>query len=110
MSIRRSWFVGIILVALATAFTGCGKKEPTGKPGDAISVDTPKLRREFANAQPDQKTLVDQAIMAIRYGKNEEAVAALEKLVASPGLNDSQKKALTDTVEQIKKLPARSAQ
>jgi predicted small lipoprotein YifL len=90
MSTKIKWTVGIILMAASLAFTGCGKKSPPPQAPapNGVTVDMPKLRQEFAKGTPDQQNLVSQVGMGIRYGDHISSLAALDKLVNSPGITD----------------------
>jgi hypothetical protein len=87
-------------------FSGCGKKEPPhNAPYDigGVKVDIPKLQQMFSTT-PDLQPPVNQAVSQLRYGRYLEAMKSLDQLANNPALNDSQKKAVNEVIEQMKQV------
>ena len=100
------WFI-IILLAVALAPVGCGKKEtpPTSAQPQPNSVNVPKLRAAFESASPELKAMSDEAIKYIQFGRSyPTGLATLEKLASAPGLTEDQKKVVEEVTGQVKKM------
>jgi hypothetical protein len=111
---RAPHCVGSILVGALLALVGCDKPQ-TEAPAPqmeirGVKVDMPKLQQLFVSAAPELQASADKASSSIRYGQFAEALAELEKLAAMPGLNDAQKKVVSDVTGQVKQLMAQPSQ
>jgi len=84
---------------------GCGKKAPPPTAEiSGVTVDLPKLNEAYVSATPELKNVSTQVAFNIRYGKYEEALMALDKLLNDPASTDAQKKVVTTVIDQVKKL------
>jgi hypothetical protein len=99
-----------ILLSFGTAglliFGGCGKKDvPSQAPYDisGVKVDIPKLQATFVNS-PDLQPILNQAVSQLRYGQYLSTMQQLDQLANNPALNEAQKKALADVIEQMKQV------
>ena len=100
-----------LLMLLLVGISGCGKKQPPASaPMDVggVKVDMPKLNQEFATATPEIQATVHEASSDLRYGQYEKALQSLDKLMSNPALSDSQKKVVTDVIEQMKQVIAKA--
>jgi hypothetical protein len=100
-----------LLALVLLSLIGCGPKQPpppTALDIGGVKVDMPKLQAEFVNASPELLDSVHQASAGLRYGQYEKCLQALDKLVNSPGLSESQKKVTTDVIEQMKQVIAKA--
>jgi len=101
---RITRYLFIVLMAGALALSGCGK---SSKP-DASAQKTPgaidigALQAAFPDASPEIHSALDQVRFNTRYGLHEKTLAALDTLNAMPNLTEPQKKAVADTIEQVK--------
>jgi len=100
----------LVLLSLGTVslltFNGCGKKEPPPQAAYDISgvkVDIPKLQATFVNS-PDLQPALNQAVSQLRYGQYLQTMQALDQLASNPALNEAQKKALAEVIEQMKQV------
>ena len=98
--------LGITLAAVvALAGAGCKKQAPAQ--GQMVSyggvpVAINKLRQSLATASPEAQRLMGQVTFNLRYGKYDPALAALDKLKQTPGLNGAQKQVIDEVTEQVK--------
>ena len=95
------WLVTIVLGCLLSfSATGCKKKQAVAKtPEDAML----EVRQVLGTAPKDvQEAYYGPVETDIRYGKTEQAIAALEKIASNPGLNEQQKKAVNDMLGQLR--------
>ena len=96
-----------ILVAGLLAFSGCGKKAPqipAAYEVSGVKVDMPKLQQAFAGAGKDLQPDVAWTEYNIRRGQYVEALTSLDKLVNNPNLNDAQKNAVNEVIEEMKQV------
>jgi hypothetical protein len=97
-----TWLVAILLGALLCfSGAGCKKKEAAQPktPEEALLT----LRQSLATAPKEvQDILYGQVDNGIRYGKPQDAIAGLEKIAATPGLNEQQKKLATDVANMLR--------
>ena len=100
----------LILAVSVLALAGCGKssesKKPARRPG---VVDLSDLQLAFPNPAPEVSMSLTKLRMATRYRDFAGAQVELDKLAKLPDLNDQQKKAVDDVVEQVKAISAASA-
>jgi len=71
-------------------------------------VDTPRLMAEFVNAPEPLQKPVNDAATKVRYKLYLEAMMELDEVLKSPGLNDKQKKLLTQVLGQLKEVVAKA--
>ena len=97
--------LGVATVTLLTV-AGCGKsdKTPPAPQMQGVTVDIPKLNQAFENASQELKTTSTSVGFNIRYGKYEDALMALDKLVNDPNVNEAQKKVVNQVIEEVKQL------
>jgi hypothetical protein len=102
------WTLAILAGALLAA-PGCGKNQstPSVTAQDGTKVDMPRLQQAFVSASPELRDAVTQVAFSFRYGQNDQAVAQLEKIAASPELTADQKKAVNDVMDQLKQVIAK---
>jgi hypothetical protein len=110
---RTQWMIGGLLAG-AFVLAGCHKatQEQQGLPPmelRGVKVDLPKLQEAFKDNEELRPLAVD-CLSDVRYGKNSDALAKLQKLAANPSLNDQQKKIVNDVIEQVKQLAAKTPQ
>ncbi len=104
-----------LLVGLAAATglltAGCSKSEktPPAPQIQGVTVDIPKLTETFANSSPEIKSTATQVGFNIRYGKYEDALMALDKLVNDPNVTEDQKKVVNQLIDETKKLAGAGA-
>lgn len=105
MKTINRWFPGLIAAGLLLA-AGCGKSNSTqtAPQWNGVTVDLPKLTEAFANSSQELKSTETMVGFNIRYGKYEEALMALDKLVSDPAVTEDQKKVVNTVIEQVKKL------
>ena len=99
-------FASAILVS-----PGCSKSDqtPPAPQIQGVSVDIPKLTQAFQNSSDELKATMTQASFNVRYGKYEDALMALDKLVNDPNVTENQKKMVNQVIEQVKKLAGSTA-
>ena len=101
---RTIWFIALLLSGVVFfGATGCKKNdgipEHPKTPQEAILT----LRQSLATAPKEvQDILYNEVDTGIRYGKTQDAIAGLEKIAASPSVNEQQKKLATDVVNMLK--------
>ena len=96
--------LGFVLVLL-----GCSKAEaPKSADYNGIQVDIPLLKQTFASS-PDLLRLANDVEFGLRYGDYAKAMQALEDLTNNPSCTEPQKKLVTTTMEQVKKLAENAA-
>ena len=97
---------GLLIVISLVGLQACKKQPPPPSTVEVqgVQVDVPKLDQAFATASPEILGLKNEAVQNIRYGFNEKALMALDKLVNDPGLTDPQKKVVNDDIEQMKQV------
>jgi hypothetical protein len=73
-----------------------------------VNVDIPQLAAQFANAQPELQSRVTEGIAKVRLHQYLEGMMVLDEALKSPGLNDKQKKLLTQVLGQLKEVVAKA--
>lgn len=91
-----------LLAVLALTLTGCGKSGDAGSTGSA-KVDPSPVEKSFASADDAIKAAATKAVNAVNSSDYALAMAELLKLAADPKLNDQQKRAVADVLDQLKK-------
>jgi hypothetical protein len=101
------WVV-TILVALAFSAEGCKKKEAAApKTPDEAAY---QFRLTLGTVSPQVRNLYyDKVDSNVRYGKYQEASAALEQIISDPSLNEQQKKLATQLKDMLQANPANPA-
>ncbi len=102
--------LSLLAAGCLVAVAGCKKSEVVAPVTEynGVKVDWPKLDSEFANASPELQANAALAKRYIRYSLFPRAMIELDKLANSPGLTESQKKAVTDVMEQTKEALAKA--
>ena len=85
-------FILIAVVAGTIALTGCKKS----------GVDTQPIEKSFASAEPAAKSTADKVVAEIKANNYSGAMAELTRLASDAKLTDAQRKAVSDTLEQVK--------
>jgi hypothetical protein len=69
-----------------------------------VNVDIPQLSAQFAKAPPELQSRVTDGISKVRLNKYVEAMMVFDEVLNSPGLNEKQKKLLTQVIGQLKEV------
>ena len=86
---------------VAFSGVGCKKESASGKP-QTIEEGVAQLRQVLVNANPQvQSTLYSGVAYNIRYGKNMDALMALDQIVNDASLNEAQKKAVSNVIQLV---------
>jgi len=108
MSVRRE-LLFLLSVAALLAATGCKKEEPSAWTGGSVRVALPELQQSLADTSaPEVQKCLQDVSTAMRYGRYDLAVVALERLATQPGLTPQQKKLTADVIAQFKQLAQKS--
>lgn len=106
---RMQWSLAV-MAAATLGLAGCSKKEeppPENVQVNGVSVDMPKLRDAFSSStNQDLRKILFDVDQHFRYGDYLKCMMALDELSNQPGVTESQKKIVTDVIEQVKKLAA----
>ena len=79
---------------LALTILGCAKKS---------EVDTSKLEKSFASAEPADKGQATKVVDAVKAGDYNAALASLKSLAQQAKLTPEQKTAIEDVTAQVQK-------
>lgn len=91
--------VGLLILAQP----GCKKKAVTGQAPQTVEQGVEQLRAALLKASPDvQGDLYNGVVFNLRYGKNVEALASLDKISSDPSLTPDQKKLVDQVIELLK--------
>lgn len=86
-----------LLVTAMVFLAACSKSEaPAG------NVDTAPMQKSFASADPTVKGSADRAVALIKQGNYQGALQELQALAGNAKLTDDQKKAINDTMTNVK--------
>jgi hypothetical protein len=100
-----------IFAVCVVALTGCKKSQQQAVGPRTqylgVQVDWPKLDTEFSNAPPELQKSAYEIKRDFRYSLFPQAMVALDKLANAPNLNESQKKLVTDLMEQTRQVIAK---
>lgn len=103
---------GSCALALTVMLGACSKSSEAEKTPpmeiEGVKVDAPRLSMEFAEAPPEVRTPVNNAVLNIRYRKYVDAMMELDKVLKEPSLNDKQKQLITQVIEQLKQVAAKA--
>jgi hypothetical protein len=101
-----SLFAACLLVS-----PGCTKREPPPPPGTmpmlGVNVELPRLEQEFQNASPELQKAVQEIKMECRTWQMAKMVVALDNLSKNPSLTESQRKAISDLIDQAGQVIAK---
>ena len=103
------WLVIVVGLAGSFGLAGCGKKQAADQQQQGAAADLSKLREAFASAGPEVQTLLMQVQQGYRYGEYGPALAALDKLAATPNLTDDQKALISKVNEEMKQMAGKAA-
>jgi hypothetical protein len=100
-----------LLAAGLLVSSGCKKGEPPPPPGTmnlmGVKVDLPRLEQEFQNASPEQQAAVQEIKRECRTWQLAKMVVALDTLGKNPALTESQKKVVSDLIDQVGQVMAK---
>jgi hypothetical protein len=103
-------WAGVCLACLV--LSGCSKSGDADEfpPMDfeGVKVDTPRLAKEFQEAAPQLQQRVNNAVTKVRYKQYLQAMMELDEVLKDPGLNDKQKKLISQVINQLKELVAKN--
>ena len=98
---KQSWVTGIAL-AVALAFSGCGKQDATTTPGGEVAaIDTTSVEKQFQTAEPGVRADFDQAVTAVKSGNYSEALDKLKSLASNAKLTPQQQQAIKDLMAKV---------
>ncbi len=92
-------WVAAAVLAVALCMTGCKK-----------GVSTSELQSSFKGSDAAAQSCVDKVVACVKAGDYAGASAELGKLSGQAKLTPDQQKAITDTLDQVKKALAETAQ
>jgi len=72
-----------------------------------VNADIPQLSAQFANAPPEIQSRVTEGVMHVRMTQYLQGMRVFDEVLNSPGLNDKQKKLLTQVIGQLKEAMAK---
>jgi hypothetical protein len=75
---------------------------------EGVNVDIPKLTAEFVNAPPEISSRVTDGVSRLRLRRYDQCLSILDEVLNKPGLNDKQKKLLTQVTGQLKEVVAKT--
>lgn len=103
------WIPGIVMAG-ALVLAGCSKAPEVSEQMEisGVKLDVPKLQQAFASDKPELQASVSKAVMSIRYGQYDQALAELQKLAGTPTLTEPQKQVASALMEQVKQLAAKA--
>ena len=73
-----------------------------------VNVDIPQLSAQFAEASPEIQSRVNEGIAKVRLNQYLQGMRVFDEVLNSPGLNDKQKKLLTQVLGQLKEVVAKA--
>jgi len=73
-----------------------------------VNVDIPQLSAEFVDAAPAVQSRVTAGVSKVRLNRYLEGMKEFDEVLNSPGLNDKQKKLLTQVLGQLKEVVAKA--
>ncbi len=106
-----SWLSIILVAGALVCATGCKKAEKPSEwtTGGSVRVSLPELQQAFADTTaPDVQRCLSDAALALRYGRYDNVLAALNKLANRPDLTTQQKKLTNEVISQVKQLAAKA--
>jgi hypothetical protein len=104
-----NWILGFLAAGLL-ALCACSKQVPPPEYAEihGVKVELPKLEQAFSAGTPEQQASVAAVQSSVRYGKYEEGLMELDKLLNDPGTNEDQKKVVNALIEQMKQVFAKA--
>jgi hypothetical protein len=99
-----NWISGLLLAGVLLAFTGCGKADKSTEHG--LPAAMARFDQAFASPTPEQKDIIFNVVQGLRYRRYPDTLAALDTLSSVAGLNDAQKKAVSDVTQEVKQAQA----
>ena len=91
---KATFLILSCFAALALTMVGCAKKS---------EVDTSKLEKSFATAEPADKGQATKVVDAVKAGDYNAALASLKTLAQQAKLTPEQKSAIEDVTAQVQK-------
>ncbi len=98
-----SFCLALLLLPGACSNSGSSDKLPPMQI-NGVNVDISQLTAEFSKASPELQNRVNQAVTNVRYTKYVDGMKDLDEVLNSPGLNDKQKKLLTQVIGQLREV------
>jgi hypothetical protein len=98
------WLLVPLLAGLL-CFSGAGCKKENSFTGTPKNVEEAslQLRMSLDTASPEVKNIFyDKVENGVRYSRYQDAITALDQLVAQPGVTDKQKKLATQLSDMLK--------
>jgi len=96
------------LAACLFGSAGCKKAQAPPPPGAVqmagVNLDLPKLEQEFQTASTEARSAVSQIRRLFRSGRLVTMLQELDKLSDDPSLTESQKKVVSDVIEQTRQV------
>ena len=103
---------GGLCLAFLVLLGACSKSSEADKlppmEFEGVKVDTPRLMAEFVNASPELQRPVNEAVTKMRYRKYLDAMMELDEVLKNPGVNEKQKKLITQVIDQLKEALAKA--
>jgi hypothetical protein len=102
--LRSAFMAGLLVVP----GLGCGKPAGSQQPHSLDEAVT-QLRAALLKSNPQvQSNLYNGVVSQVRYGKYMDMLMALDTIANDPSLTEPQKRAVTNTIEQVKPLLAKA--
>jgi hypothetical protein len=98
---KTSKLLAGILVSAAIVVSGCNRSN-TPAPVPQGKWDPIKLGLAFEDSPVEVKTVVNQAVLAVRNTEYEKAIGALDTLLSDGHVTAAQKTAISNAIQQIK--------
>ncbi len=95
-----NWLPGMLVIGLL-AVAGCGKSNTTPAQAIPATLDLTKFRQAFPSPTPEQQANIAKVSAGVRYRLYPDALAALQKLAADPGLSGPQQQAVSEMVAGV---------
>ena len=103
----RLSYVSLSLISLLALMVAGGcKKSESSQGATGPTVDVFKLSQAFPTPTAEVHRSLDTIQFSIRYGNYDAALSELNKLSNDASLTGAQKKAVSDTIEQVKQAQA----
>jgi len=100
--VKKTVRVAVLICSLLICGSGCKKAVTTQKP-QSLQEGVEQLRAALVNASPQvQSNLYSGVSYGIRYGNYTQALEAMDRILADPGLNAQQKQLANDVTDLLK--------
>jgi len=100
--VKKTVRVAVLICGLLICGSGCKKAVTTQKP-QSLQEGVEQLRAALVNASPQvQSNLYSGVSYGIRYGNYTQALEAMDRILADPGLNAQQKQLANDVTDLLK--------